>query len=242
MHVELTALVLGATGATGRHILNEVLLSERFTRVGEYGRSLTPETKLPQTKGKLEQKKIDFENLDQAAWKQGNWDVVFIALGTTRAAAGSAEAFERIDREYVLNAARAAKSDDPTRKQRLIYVSSSGANAKAHFLYMKSKGLTEQGLVSMGYDDVIIFRPGALLNAERKESRIFEKIAMPLFALATQVTDRIGISVDTVGKSIRIAGELGSQGIPANLKVTETFDSHSYTVIGNAEALKLATL
>ena len=78
-HTGLTALVLGATGATGRHILSEVLLSDRFTRVGEYGRSLTPEERLPQTKGKLEQKKVDFEKLDQAAWKQGNWDVVFIA-------------------------------------------------------------------------------------------------------------------------------------------------------------------
>ena len=57
-----------------------MLLSERFTRVGEYGRSLTPDAKLPPaTKAKLEQRKVDFEHLDQAAWKQDNWDVVFIA-------------------------------------------------------------------------------------------------------------------------------------------------------------------
>ena len=71
--------MLGATGATGKHILNEVLLSERFARVSEYGRSVTSESKLPQTTGRLEQKKVDFENLEQAVWKQGNWDVVFIA-------------------------------------------------------------------------------------------------------------------------------------------------------------------
>ena len=38
--------------------------------------------------------------------------------------------------------------------------------------------MTEQGLISMGYDDVIIFRPGALLNAVRRESRLAEKLVM----------------------------------------------------------------
>lgn len=73
-----SALILGATGATGKHLLREVLQSDRFTKVGEYGRSLTPESKLPAEKEKLEQKKIDYEQLDQANLKQGNWDVVFI--------------------------------------------------------------------------------------------------------------------------------------------------------------------
>jgi hypothetical protein len=76
--IGLTALVLGATGATGKHVLREVLLSERFSRVGEYGRSLTPESSLP-AKEKLQQQKIDFESLDSPAIKQGDWNVVFIA-------------------------------------------------------------------------------------------------------------------------------------------------------------------
>jgi oxidoreductase len=50
---------------------------------------------------------------------------VFIALGTTAKAAGSPEAFERIDREYVINAARSAKSEG--HPQRLVYVSVSPA-------------------------------------------------------------------------------------------------------------------
>ena len=65
---------------------------------------------------------------------------LFCSLGSTRAQAGSAAAFEKIDREfvlpfllasfgyfiflrYVINAARAAKSDDPAHEQRLVYVS-----------------------------------------------------------------------------------------------------------------------
>ena len=43
-------------------------------------------------------------------------------LGTNRAAAGTPENFEKIDREYVLNAARAAKTEGD-HPQRLVYVS-----------------------------------------------------------------------------------------------------------------------
>lgn len=42
-------------------------------------------------------------------------------LGTTKKNAGSAEAFEKIDREYVINAARAAKAEGTD--QRIVYVS-----------------------------------------------------------------------------------------------------------------------
>lgn len=120
-----SALILGATGATGKHLLRSLLASNIFTRVGEYGRRVTPEDQVGDyTKsGKLVQKTIDFEHVADAGLSEGEWDVVYITLATSRAAAGSAAAFEKIDREYVLSAARAAKSQNPTRKQRLVYCS-----------------------------------------------------------------------------------------------------------------------
>lgn len=48
-------------------------------------------------------------------------DGIICTLGTTRAAAGSAEAFTRIDKEYVLAAARAARND--TKPQTFTYCS-----------------------------------------------------------------------------------------------------------------------
>ena len=71
-------MIIGATGATGKNLLREILESDRFTRVGEFGRRVTPTDNLP-GKEKLQQTVIDFENLDRAAIKSGNWDVVFLA-------------------------------------------------------------------------------------------------------------------------------------------------------------------
>lgn len=73
----LSALVFGSTGATGKHVLREVLSSDTFTRVGEYGRRVTSTDNLP-NKEKLEQKVINFEKLDATTIKNGRWDVVFI--------------------------------------------------------------------------------------------------------------------------------------------------------------------
>lgn len=57
-----------------------------------------------------------------------------LQLGTTRAAAGSAENFTKIDKDYVINAAKAAKTESD---QRLLYLSSMSASASSFMLYTK---------------------------------------------------------------------------------------------------------
>ncbi|CEQ42956.1 SPOSA6832_04834, partial [Sporobolomyces salmonicolor] len=101
-------LLLGATGETGRQVLASALSSPA---VHTFGRS-TPKTVDQDTPGfsKLVHTSLDYEKLlvgeDHGAeakkLKEANADVVLCTLGTTRKTAGSAEAFEKIDREYVL--------------------------------------------------------------------------------------------------------------------------------------------
>ena len=73
-----SALIIGATGAVGKNLLRELVASSEFTRVGEYGRRVTPNDKLGEGSSKLEQKAIDFEKLEEAGLKDGKWDVVFV--------------------------------------------------------------------------------------------------------------------------------------------------------------------
>ena len=70
-----TALVLGATGATGSHILKQLIASNDYVKVGEFGRRVTPGI----AQEKLKQEVIDFEKLDPAAFKKEKWDVVYVA-------------------------------------------------------------------------------------------------------------------------------------------------------------------
>ena len=73
-----SALIIGATGQVGGYLLKELLSSSSYTRVGEYGRRVTDPASLTDGKDKLEQKTINFDKIEEAGLKNGNWDVVFI--------------------------------------------------------------------------------------------------------------------------------------------------------------------
>ncbi|KAH7345314.1 hypothetical protein B0J17DRAFT_36086 [Rhizoctonia solani] len=239
-----SALLVGATGATGRHVLRELLKDPQFTRVGEFGRRSLPESELQGVDtSKLQRKVVDFEKLDEKEWKEGHWDVVYITLGTTRKQAGSAEAFEKIDRDYVINAAKAAKSTDASHQQRLVYLSSTGANASSPFLYTKSKGLTERGLASLGYSDFIAFQPGFLAGAQRGETRIAETVFGWVTGALSHFTSSMEINVADLARSIVTAGKLGTAALPNSVGASQAparEGAGAYTIIGNAGAIALS--
>ncbi|KAF9479582.1 hypothetical protein BDN70DRAFT_878646 [Pholiota conissans] len=241
MSASQSALIIGATGQTGRHVLQNLLASPHFTRVAEYGRRLTPKEDITVGADKLEQKVIDFEKLQESGLSAGKWDVVFVTLGTSRANAGSAEAFEKIDREYVINAAKEARNPDPTVPQRLVYLSSTGANANSPFLYPRSKGLTEQGLANIGYTDTIVFRPAYLAQTHRPERRFAEDILGRFTGILSYVSSSVEIPISKLGHAIFNAGRLGSEALPSAVHATQEGKGDTkFTVINNAGALKLA--
>jgi oxidoreductase len=48
------------------------------------------------------------------------------------------------------------------------------ANPQSSIFFSRSKGLTEQALAELGYKDTIIFRPAALANTNRSETRLLD--------------------------------------------------------------------
>lgn len=235
-----SALLIGATGATGKHVLRELLTSPHFTRVGEMGRRITAKEQLPRgSQGKLEQKVINFEKLEDAELQKGKWDVVFITMGTSIKAAGSPQNFERFDREFVVNAAKAARTDDAN--QRLIYLSANYSNPDASALYLRSKGLTEQALAALGYGDMIVFRPVFLRNAERAGFRPVEAILSPITAVLSWLSSSFTVDVRALARSIRIAGELGTPGLPSVASPTKrALGGNAFTTISNKGSVLLA--
>ncbi|GBF90674.1 hypothetical protein Rsub_03246 [Raphidocelis subcapitata] len=108
-------------------------------------------------------------------------DAAFIALGTTRGDAGSAEAFRRVDLDFVAAAAQAAKSAGV---RYVGLVSAQGANPNLWatnwkllhpLLYSKTKGEAEEAVKAAGFPAVGIFRPGLLERgaAARSGERLF---------------------------------------------------------------------
>ncbi|KIY46729.1 hypothetical protein FISHEDRAFT_46667 [Fistulina hepatica ATCC 64428] len=235
-----TALILGSTGQVGQHLLKELLASPHYNKVGEFGRRVTSLEILSTGNEKLEQHKINFDKLDESGLKDGYWDDIYITLGTTRKAAGSATDFEKIDREFVLNAAKEVKKEDPARPQRVLYVSCPSPSSTSMFLYPRSKGLTEEGLTKFGFSEAIMFRPGMLLGVQRPDARFLESAAtsvMNTFRL-TRVSNSLGAQVSDVAKAMILAGTLGAAHLPACAKAFKT--PFGATAIGNAGIVAMA--
>ncbi len=88
-------------------------------------------------------------------------DDVYIALGTTIKAAGSQQAFRRVDFDAVVNTARAARAAGATR---LAIVSALGADAKSAVFYNRVKGEMQDAVAVLGYESVVLAQPSLLLG------------------------------------------------------------------------------
>src|SRR5690606_17511358 len=101
----MIALVLGATGATGKDLLNLLLEHNQYERVEIFVR-----TKINIEHPKLTIHIINFDAPEQ--WKDlVKGDVLFSCLGTTLKVAGSKEAQWKIDYDYQYNFAKYAKEN-----------------------------------------------------------------------------------------------------------------------------------
>jgi len=172
--------IIGGTGEVGKALLAQLIKQNQYSNVHLIARRTqiaTLQEQHPNMSVSLTESVIDFEKLcnEPASFTVNplaDCDKVFCCLGTTRATAGSAERFIRIDKDYVLACAQKAKEADASE---FHYCSSSGANAKSMFLYPKTKGEIENALKALNFNYAAAYRP-ALLLCNRTEKRFGESI------------------------------------------------------------------
>jgi uncharacterized protein YbjT (DUF2867 family) len=154
----MKALVIGATGATGKDLVKQLLNDKDFEQVDVFVRKpLNIENE------KLKTHVVDFEKPED--WKDSvKGDVAFSCLGTTLKDAGSKEAQRKVDYEYQLQFAKAAKENNV---EDYILVSAYGANPQSKIFYSKMKGELEDAVRKLHFNKITIFKPGML---ERKDS------------------------------------------------------------------------
>ena len=186
-------MIFGATGAVGSELLKLCLDGDQYGRVIVVARrtiSLRHE-KLIWIEAELDA----LQNLEPVSGLvDGD---AFCCLGTTIKTAGSEEAFRRVDYDYVLNAARFAKTNGVSQ---FSMVTALGANSESGMLYSRTKGEIEAAIIAEGFPTLNIFRP-SLLRGKRAEFRFKEEIAnglsflmTPLFHLGLQKYKPVEIS------------------------------------------------
>ncbi|GAE65154.1 NAD(P)H-binding protein [Chryseobacterium indologenes] len=154
----MKALVIGATGATGKDLVNHLLNDKDFEEVDIFVRK-----PVNIQNDRLNVHVVNFEKPEE--WKEMvKGDVAFSCLGTTLKAAGSKEAQKKVDFDYQYEFAKAAKENNV---EDYILVSAYGANPTSKIFYSKMKGELEEAVKQLHFTKITIFKPGML---ERKDS------------------------------------------------------------------------
>lgn len=161
-----TALIAGASGLVGQHLLQILLHNEAYNRVIALARS-----PLNEQHPKLIEHIVNFDKLEEQP-SLFAVDDVFCCLGTTIKKAGSQEVMYRIDVDYPFTIAKLSQQQGA---QQFLVVSAMGANPNSTIFYSRMKGELEQKLASLAYPSLSILRP-ALLLGERNEVRVGERL------------------------------------------------------------------
>ncbi len=162
----MKALIIGATGATGKDLVDVLLRDPDYTEIVAFVRRPGGVTH-----PKLTEIITDYNKLEDVAGEI-NGDVWFSCLGTTLKTAGSREAQYRIDFEIPAGFAAIAKRNGVSR---LVLLSSYGASATSRVFYSRIKGQLEEHLASLAFDQHIVFRPGLLLR--KNTDRLGEQLS-----------------------------------------------------------------
>jgi len=168
-----TAIILGATGLTGRLLLSKLIADDSYTSIKLFSRKASGNTapKIKEYVGnmlQLEHFKNDFTA-----------DEVFCCIGTTSAKTKDRAIYKAIDFGIPFAASKLSKENNiPT----YIVVSAMGANSKSKIFYNRTKGEMEQAVLSQKIPNTYILRPSLILG-ERDEKRIGESLGAVLLKL-----------------------------------------------------------
>ncbi|MGV3604628.1 MAG: NAD(P)H-binding protein [Dyadobacter fermentans] len=175
----MKALIIGATGATGKDLLQILLRDPAYREVVAFVRR-----PMGVTNPKLTEVETDFDKLDQVSGDITG-DVLFSCLGTTLKAAGSKDKQQHIDLEIPLEFARIARRNGVSD---MVLLSAYGASPRSNVFYSRIKGELEEGMESLAFDRLIIYKPGLLL---RKDS---DRLGERLSAAVLKFLNGIGVA------------------------------------------------
>lgn len=196
----MIAILAGATGLTGKQLLQELESSDEISQIYTIGRRQSETKRTSKTKEIL-LKDEEFSRLSKSEDPRLSGELYFCALGTTIRKAGSRAQFRHIDYDLCLEfgklcEARGGKS--------FALVSASGANPSSPIFYSRTKGELEKSILALQIPQITIARP-ALLLGERAEPRFLENLGRVFLSkfgplLPEALSHRLGTPVSNLAK------------------------------------------
>ena len=168
-----SAILLGATGLVGSHLLRRLLDDEHYNQVKVFSRR-----GLDISHPKLTEAIVDLFKLEDYQ-DQFMADVVFVCIGTTKKKTPDLDVYRKVDFGFPSTAARLASRNGI---KKFLVVSALGADAGSRIFYSRTKGEMEEAVINEKIPKTHIFQP-SLITGEREESRLGESVGEKLMSV-----------------------------------------------------------
>lgn len=168
-----TAIILGASGATGNELLKLLLQDDRYDKIKLFLRS-----EMEIVHPKIEAHIIDLFKLEE--YKEiFTGDEVYCCIGTTKTKTPDKETYYKIDYGIPATAALLAKQNGI---DTFIVISALGVNKDSTIFYMKTKAEMQEAVLNQNIVNTYVLQP-SLITAQRKDNHIMEKLASVFMGL-----------------------------------------------------------
>jgi len=162
-------IVFGGSGLVGNSVLN--LLDKKKSKIYAFSRR-SLDNKFENVKDVI----FNFDTLE-ANIELNNWDHIYICLGRRLKVwellyikKKDRENHFKIEHDYIIKILEKAKK---LGAKDISIISAIGANKKSSNFYLKTKGLLEESIKLLAYDNVSILRPGHILANKNSISKDF---------------------------------------------------------------------
>lgn len=147
-------------------------------------------------------------------------------LGTTRAAAGGFDNQWKIDHDLNLELAKAAKAAGT---KAYVLISSSGASSTSPFGYPKMKGKLEDAVKELGFDHVVILRPGLIVGERTEQTHgaaelVLRKTATYAGSVSNKLKDFWAQDAEVIAKA----------AVKAGLDCVDGKEKETFKILGQA--------
>ena len=191
-----TAIILGATGLTGSHLLQLLLDDERYARIIVFGRKTCGVSNANLTEHIVNV--LHLENQQELFQA----DEVFCCIGTTKAKTPNKDIYTKIDYGIPTAAAKLCKENGI---ETFMVISALGAKKKSKIFYNRVKGKMEEAVLGLNIKNTYILQP-SLIVGNRDEKRSGEKVAaffMKIFGFLVPKKYKI-IKAETIAEAMLI--------------------------------------
>ena len=222
--LKLNAIVIGATGAVGRELVDYLISNINYNKISIFVRRIIDRwVDLPE--GKKEKLNIiEVENLDCLSNENEiksllndnlQYHVLFNTLGS-RVGRGNEE-FRKVDFTYVVNSCILCEKLNISH---FSNCSAGNADRNSCFLYSRVKGEAEDECLSKNVNYISILRPGIIADRDN-DSRCMEKIAACI-CCCWRITSKeiaLGMMVDDLDYQIGAKEQKGVRISNSEIKV-----------------------